>query len=87
MARCLHVCGRSQVDTRDTRDVEETRNALGVPSEQVLVRAPRPMDTVRVRVPVDSRSPDGKQRTVDGIVLGSADGGARLKVRHCCRIA
>ncbi len=65
------------------RAVEETRNILGVPSAQVLERAPRLMDSVRIRVPDSSSAAGGKHRMVDGVVLGSTDGGAQLKVRWC----
>ncbi len=56
-------------------DGDNTRNALGIPSKQIVKRAPSLMDCVRVREP-------GSRNKVDSVVLGSADGGARLKVRQ-----
>lgn len=58
------------------QDAEGTHNALGLPSQQVVKRQPRLMDSVRIR------KPGTLWTVVDGVVLGSADGGERLKVRR-----
>ncbi len=71
-------------NAEDMETSSPSQSAVRVPSEQTLKRAPRLMDCVRLHVPDNSSCSSGSHHMVDGVVLGSADGGARLKVWQQC---